>query len=593
MNNKSGGKQILLNGIKCTKAWWKESVVYQIYPSTFKDSNNDGWGDLNGISMKLDYLKDLGVDMIWICPIFKSPQVDMGYDVSDYYVVDEKYGSNEDLSELINKAHSLGIKVLLDLVVNHSSNMHKWFIESKSSRSNPYLDWYIWRDPRYNESGERMPPNNWGAFFGGSAWTYDDKRDQYYLNLFTPQQPDLNWENEALRNQVYDIMRFWLDKGVDGFRLDVINFISKNTKFPDAPILNPKNKYQIYGPGNFSMGPRLDEYLSEIGRIVDEYDGFTVGEFDQVSNPEEVLNAIQYDRHELSTFFNWEHMSLDRDGANGALSKRPSQWKLTELKSIFNKWQKGMQENDGWNSLYLENHDNGRSISRFADDSDEYRDFSSKLLATLISFKCGTLFIYQGQEIGMRNYPKSWGIENYKDLETLNYWKEACTKGEEAKKIAFGEIQKKSRDHPRTPFPWKNESPYAGFSEVEPWKKVLPDYPKYNSDTEVKDPLSVFNYWKKILKLKKNYCDLFTYGLYEIVDFPNEEVYAYTRTFENEKALIVCSFSKEEIAWCCPIEVSKSTIILSNYEEYNASIISSPIIKLKPYAAIVLHWVSC
>ncbi|QGI87407.1 hypothetical protein CEK25_002363 [Fusarium fujikuroi] len=476
-----------------SEAWWKEASVYQIYPSSFKDSNGDGIGDIPGVIEKLDYFKNLGVDIVWLCPVYPSPQVDMGYDVADYCDIDPQYGTMADVERLIEGLHSRDLKLLMDLVVNHTSDKHKWFQESKSSKDSPYRDWYIWRKPRYDENGERQPPNNWLSYFGGtysqtgtsfpvvnmrfstgSAWEYDSASDEYYLHLFAKEQPDLNWEHAPVREAVHDIIRFWLGKGVDGFRMDVINFISKQDGLPDATVKIPGAKYQ-WGDEHYACGPRLHEYLQDIGKILKEYNAFSVGEMPAVQDPKEVIKSVGESRGELNMIFNFEIVDMDH-GDGGKFS--PRKWEMQDLKRIVNKWQTFMYKNKGWNALYLENHDQARTVSRWASDKPAYRALSAKMLSTFLCFQSGTVFVYQGQELGMANMPADWEMTEHRDLETLNHWEELKqTPGSDAAvlDIARKEYQLKSRDHARTPVQW-DSSTNAGFSTATPWIRVNDDY---------------------------------------------------------------------------------------------------------------------
>jgi glycosidase len=417
------------------RAWWKESSVYQIWPASFKDSNDDGIGDIPGIISKLDYIRDLGVDIVWLCPSYKSPQVDMGYDIADYYSIADEYGTVADVETLIKGCHDRGMKLLMDLVVNHTSDQHEWFKKSRSSKDSEFRDWYVWKPPRIDEHGNRQPPNNWVSHFQGrvhpmtiemvanlatgSAWEYDEPTGEYYLHLYAVEQPDLNWENPAVRKAVHDIVRFWLDKGANGFRMDVINFISKDQAFPDAPVQDKDTPWQ-WGDKYYANGPRLHEYLQEIGKILKEYDTFSVGEMPFVKDTAEVLKAVRHDRNEINMIFNFEHVDIDH-GPHGNKFK-PGSWKLTDLKSFFERWQAFMYNNGGWNALYWENHDQPRSIDRYVNAPQALRPAAGKMLATVLVLHAGSPFIYQGQEIGMGNVPIEWGMEEYKDIDCLNHW---------------------------------------------------------------------------------------------------------------------------------------------------------------------------
>lgn len=403
--------------------WWKEAVVYQIYPASFLDSNGDGWGDVKGITSKLDYLKDLGIDVIWLSPIYKSPQADMGYDIADYEDIDPSYGTLADVDNLIHETKKRGMKLVMDLVVNHTSEEHAWFLDSRSSKESKKRDWYIWKPAKYDADGNRQPPNNWAQILGeaNSAWTWDEKTQEYYLSLFTPEQPDLNWENPDVREAVHNILRFWLDRGVSGFRMDVINLISKVQTFPDAPISVKDAKYQ---PGDkyFANGPRLHEWLKELRRdVLSKYDTLTVGEMPFVRDEDEVIKVVGSESGELNMIFNFDLVDIDNVPGDFKYTLHP--WDARDLKKIVNRLQRLMLERDGWNTLYVENHDQPRSISRYTDDSDEWRSYGAKLLCLMQTTLAGTLYVYQGEEIGMRNIPKEWGPEEYKDIESINFFK--------------------------------------------------------------------------------------------------------------------------------------------------------------------------
>jgi len=547
------------------RAWWKESSVYQIYPSSFKDSNGDGLGDIPGITSKLDYIKALGVDIVWVCPIYKSPQVDMGYDISDYRDIHAPYGTLKDVDELIDECHKRGLKFVMDLVVNHTSDQHKWFQGAQSSKDSPYRDYYMWKKPKYDAQGKRQPPNNWGACWGGSAWEYDEPSDEYYLHLFAPEQPDLNWENPKVRAEVHDIMRFWLDKGVDGFRMDVINFISKVPGLPDAEITRPDTEFQP-GIKYFACGPRLHEYLLDLGKILKEYNAFSVGEMPGVEDPKDILDAVGYDRGELNMIFHFEIVDMDI-GEKGKFS--PRKWEMSTLKSIVNKWQHFMIENDGWNALYLENHDQSRTVSRWGSDLPEYRVVSAKMFATFLALQSGTVFVYQGQELGMINVPLERDISEYRDLETLNAWRDMMAEfpdDEELHKITKREINLKSRDNARTPMQWSDE-PHAGFSITTPWQRENESYTSINAAAQVGVSNSVFEYWAAILRLRKKHKDIFIYGSFQMLDMEHNDVFAYTRTFEKETVVVIANFREENVQWKLPqgMKLVKEGVLVSSY----------------------------
>ncbi|TWU78414.1 hypothetical protein ED733_008801 [Metarhizium rileyi] len=525
------------------RAWWKEGSVYQVYPASFQDSTGSGVGDLKGIISRVDYLKSLGVDIVWLSPIFKSPQHDMGYDVSDYRVIDPSYGNITDVDVLRDALHERGMKLVLDLVMNHTSDEHAWFKESRKSKDNPYRDWYIWKPPKYDDKGNRCPPNNWQSHFQGSAWEYDGTTDEYYLRLFCREQPDLNWENPAVRQAAHDVMRFWLDRGADGFRIDVINFISKDQSFPDS------KQTVLRGTEHYACGPRLHEYLKELGAILKERDAFSVGEMPCVHDEQELVKAVAADRGELNMIFHFELMDIDH-GANGKFS--PSTWTLSTLKAKVNKWQRFMYDNNGWNALYLENHDQPRAVSRFAHDAPEHRAASAKLIAVFLAFQAGTPFIYQGQEIGMTNVPAAWEMDQYKDVDCLNHWEVYKDSADESTKTLLRkEYQRKSRDNARTPMQW-DDSPHAGFTTASssPWMRVNENYKHINAAAQVEDPESVFHLYRRALETRREHKDIFVYGDFELVDEDHDKVFAYKRTAGNgDAALIVCNFSKDTVMW--------------------------------------------
>ncbi|KAJ9138376.1 Alpha-glucosidase [Pleurostoma richardsiae] len=573
------------NGISQIKrSWWKEASVYQIYPSSFKDSNEDGVGDIPGVIEKLDYLKQLGVEVVWVSPIYKSPNVDMGYDVADYRAIDPKYGTMEDVERLIRGLHSRGLKFLMDLVVNHTSDQHQWFQQSRSSPGNKYRDWYIWKKPKYDKRGIRQPPNNWVSYFGGSAWEYDSASDEYYLHLFAKEQPDLNWEHPPVREAVHDIIRFWLDKGVDGFRMDVINFISKAPGLPDAKITNPSAKYQD-GAEHYACGPRLHEFLQDIGRILKEYDAFSVGEMPSVSDPVEVLKSVGENRGELNMIFNFNIVDMDH-GIHGKFS--PRTWAMSDLKAIVSKWQTFMYENRGWNALYLENHDQSRSVSRWGSDKLQFRTYAAKMFATFLGFQSGTVFIYQGQELGMRNIPEDWDISEYRDLETLNDWEElkqnqATT--EEDLRIAKKQYQLKSRDNARTPVQWSSSS-NGGFSTGTPWIRVNDDFKTCNAAAQVGVAGSVFEYWRQTLNLRRKLWEVLIYGDFKLLDQGNDDVFAYSRSSRDRTAVVVCNFRETPVTWSLPssLNLDSAKILQSNYSHLELKAGSFP---LRPFEAFV------
>ncbi|WP_407271171.1 glycoside hydrolase family 13 protein [Radiobacillus sp. PE A8.2] len=552
------------------KKWWKESVVYQVYPRSFKDSNGDGIGDLKGITSKLDYLQNLGVDVIWLSPVYKSPNDDNGYDISDYQAVMDDFGTMEDLEELLEGLHQREMKLMMDLVVNHSSDEHNWFVESRKSKDNPYRDYYIWR-----KGNDNQEPNNWTSFFGGSAWQYDKATDEYFLHLFSKKQPDLNWENPKLRQEVYDMMKWWLDKGVDGFRMDVINLISKADGLPSAP----GGKRYDWGGDFFMNGPRVHEYLQEMNReVLSKYDMMTVGESPGAST-EDAKKYANYDDTELNMIFTFEHMDID-SGPGGKWDVKP--WKLADLKEVMTKWQKEL-EGEGWNSLYLNNHDQPRMVSRFGNDK-EYHDQSAKMLGTFLHMMQGTPYIYQGEELGMTNVQFE-SIEEYNDIEIQNMYREKVIEGGDDHQKVMEAIYVKGRDNARTPVQW-DDSKNAGFTTGTPWLKVNPNYKTINAKEAVENEDSIFHYYKKLIQLRKEH-DIIVYGNYDLLLADDEKIYAYTRTLGDERLLVICNFTAETVDFVTPehINYDSAQLLIGNYEHQDKKDVSS--IKLKPYEARV------
>ncbi|KAF3923837.1 Alpha-glucosidase [Orbilia brochopaga] len=529
------------------RTWWKEVSVYQIYPASFKDSNGDGLGDIPGIISKVDYMKKLGVDVVWLCPVYKSPQIDMGYDISDYRDIDPQYGTLADVQQLIEELHKRDMKLVMDLVVNHSSSEHEWFKQSKSSKSSPYRNWYHWH-PGKIVNGKRVPPNNWFSAFGGSVWEWDEATQEYYLHIFAKEQPDLNWENPEVVEAVHDIMRFWLDRGVDGFRMDVINFISKAVGYPDGEITNPDAELQN-GCAHFTDGPRLHEFLKGLGAILKKYNAFSVGEMPGIKDTSAILKSVAFEREELSMIFHFDLVDIDY-GALGKFSRKD--FSLSEFKAMTEKWQRFMYENNGWNAIYLENHDQPRTVSRFCSDAPEHRVPAAKMLATYLGFQAGTPYIYQGQELGMINVPKDWPMSEYKDIECVNHWKDVSARYKDPKILAEyrSQYHLKSRDNARTPMQWSN-SPHAGFTEpqVTPWMSTNPSYEFINAAAQTEDPESPFSFWKGILELRKKFVDLFVYGSFELLGTSTDdpEILAYVRTYKSESAIVLCNWSSKTV----------------------------------------------
>lgn len=551
------------------KKWWKESVVYQIYPRSFMDSNGDGIGDINGITSKLDYLKELGINVIWLSPVYQSPNDDNGYDISDYQAIMEEFGTMEDFDRMLQAAHERGIKIMMDLVVNHTSDEHAWFVESRKSKENPYRDYYIWREGKNGEA-----PNNWGSCFGGSAWEYDQATDMYFLHLFSKKQPDLNWDNEKVRKEVFDMMTWWLSKGVDGFRMDVISMISKVPELPDGT----KGEGALYGDFGPSVinGPHVHEYLQEMRRrVLSEFDTITVGETSGVTVEEAVKYAAD-DESELNMVFQFEQNDLD----NGEHSKwNLKKIHLPDLKEILAKWQTRL-EGKAWNSLYWNNHDQPRIVSRLGNDK-EYREVSAKMLATCLHMMKGTPYIYQGEELGMTNVPFA-SLEEFRDIESINAYHEYTENGIIGEEDMLKFLCYKSRDNARTPMQWDN-SANAGFSEARPWIKVNPNYTEINAQEQLNRNDSVFHYYQKLIALRKQK-EIIVYGNFELLLPEDEDIFMYTRVLEKEKLLVICNFSKNERVVKLPDGFEAGDILITNYE--NPEI--SDELKLRPYEAVVI-----
>lgn len=553
------------------KRWWKESVVYQIYPRSFCDSNGDGIGDLNGITGKLDYLKELGIDVIWLSPVYKSPNDDNGYDISDYQAIMDEFGTMEDFNRMLATAHEKGIKIMMDLVVNHTSDEHKWFIESRKSTDNPYRDYYIWRPAK--EDGSL--PNNWGSCFSGPAWEYDKTTDMYFLHLFSKKQPDLNWDNPAVRQDVFDMMNWWLKKGVDGFRMDVISLISKEPGLPDKePGINGYATFNVS-----ANGPHVHEYLQEMRqKALNNADTITVGECSGVTL-EEAKKYARSDEKELNMVFQFEHMDVDSDEKAGKWTTRKMD--LRNLKKILTRWQKGLQD-IAWNSLYWENHDQPRSVSRFGNDSDEYREISAKMLATCIHMMQGTPYVYQGEELGMTNCPFNT-LDNFRDLESINAFHELTEQGKMTEEDMMAAIGYKGRDNARTPMQW-DDSAYAGFSTANPWIMVNPNYTKINAKDQVNREDSVFKYYQKLIKLRHE-SELIVYGTYDLILDDDKDIYAYIRTLGDEKLIVYCNFSENTREVELPEEFTNGKVLISNYIDAKVK----HKITLRPYEAIVIQ----
>lgn len=555
------------------KHWWQEAVVYQIYPRSFQDTNNDGIGDLRGVIQHLDYIKNLGVDVIWLNPIYSSPNDDNGYDIADYRKIMQDFGTMDDFNQLLISAHKKGLKIMMDLVVNHTSDEHHWFMESRKNKDNKYRDYYFWRDPR-----EGKEPNNWKSNFSGSAWQYDKSTDQYYMHLFSKKQPDLNWDNSEVRQEVYDLMKFWLDKGVDGFRMDVINLISKKPGLPDDP--NASQGAVEDAMSWVANGPKVHDYLKEMNRkVLSKYDVMTVGETPAAST-QDAIKYTGFNRQELEMVFQFEHMGLDWS-KNGLGKWSTNKVSLTALKEVMSRWQNDL-DGKAWNSLYWNNHDQPRVVSRFGNDSKEYRVRSAKMLGLLLHFMQGTPYIYQGEEIGMTNV-KFEDIHEYKDLETLNAYNEIV---KENKQISAGDMMRyihhSSRDNARTPMQW-NQNVNAGFSTVDPWIKVNPSYKLINVEKDLKDPNSIYSFYKKMNELRHKY-SVIVYGDYELLDPEDEKVFAYKRSLDGQSLLIVANFTSEELTRSYnEYGDMAGKLLLSNYSDDKKT-------KLRPYEAKVYYY---
>lgn len=534
------------------RTWWKESVVYQIYPRSFCDSNGDGIGDLKGIQSKLDYLKELGINVIWMSPVYKSPNDDNGYDISDYQDIMTEFGTMADFDELLAAAHERGIRIVMDLVVNHTSDEHPWFIESRSSKENPKRDYYIWRD-----AVDGHEPNNWGSSFSGSAWEWDEKTQMYYLHCFSKKQPDLNWENPKVRDDVFAMMDWWCRKGIDGFRMDVISMISKKDGLPDVPTDGGLYGNCMYGTCN---GPHVHEYLQEMNqRVLSKYDLMTVGECAGVTI-EEAKKYANAEGTELNMVFQFEHTSLD-SGTMDKWCKKPIP--LQELKANLSKWENEL-EGKAWNSLYFCNHDQPRIVSRLGDDS----PLSAKCIATVLHMMQGTPYVYQGEELGMTNCPFG-SIENYRDLESINAYHELTEAGLRQPEELLECIAYKSRDNARTPMQW-NSSKNGGFTEGTPWIMVNPNYKEINAEQEMADPDSVFHYYQHLIALRRSssWSDIIVYGHYELLAPENPQVFAYTREYKGRKLLVICNLSSEKVSFEIPDSVSwtQADRLIGNYK---------------------------
>ncbi|RIP34270.1 alpha-glucosidase [Staphylococcus gallinarum] len=546
------------------KNWWKEAVAYQVYPRSFNDSNNDGIGDLQGIIAKLDYLKDLGIDIIWLSPMYKSPNDDNGYDISDYHEIMDEFGTMADFDELLAAIHKRGMKLILDLVVNHTSDEHPWFIESKSNKSNPKRDWYIWKDGKPDGS----EPNNWESIFNGSAWEYDPTTQQYYFHLFSKKQPDLNWENDEVRDAVFNMMNWWFDKGIDGFRVDAITHIKKSFEVGDLTLPVEKN----YAPAfDVAMNqPGIQTWLEEMKvQSLNKYDIMTVGEANGVS-PDDAEQWVGESDGKFNMIFQFEHLGLWNTG--------DVKFDVAEYKKVLSNWQYKL-ENVGWNALFIENHDQPRRVSTWGDDK-QYWYESATSHAIVYFLQQGTPFIYQGQEIGMTNYPFD-SIETFNDIAVVNEYNIVKSKGGDVEELLY-KHKMENRDNSRTPMQW-DDSIHGGFSKHTPWFPVNPNYTKINVAQQQHDNDSILNFYKRLIQLKKS-DDLFTYGQFRLVDVDNPNVFAYSRTYSNKKVIVIANLTEQQSSVTLTSDVAEWSVLLHNYKDQNLNFN-----QLRPYEACVIE----
>jgi len=554
------------------RPWWKDGVVYQIYPASFKDSNGDGIGDLNGIISELDYIRSIGVDIIWVCPMYDSPQVDMGYDIRDYERVYAPYGTVQDMERLIAETHVRGMRIILDLVINHTSDQHQWFLESRSSKNNPKRDWYIWRPARC-VNGERKAPNNWASNFTGSVWEWDEHTQEYYLHLFCPEQPDLNWENPEARQAIYkSAMEFWLQRGVDGFRIDTVNMYSKGEML-DAPITDEGAEWQFAGY-QYCNGPRMAEFLSEMNELLERYDAMTVGECPNTPDMQRVLEYVSAKEKQLNMVFQFDVVDVGQGPYK--FQTTPRNWSLPQFKRAIARTQDLIRPpSDGWATVFLENHDQSRSITRFTSDLPQHRIPGGKMLALMMCTLSGTLFLYQGQEIGMINFPKTWPMSEYKDVDSSNYYKmvERRTGGDpQALEAAHASLQHLARDHSRVPMSWSTAR-WNGFSptdaDAEPWMRPLDDAHACNVEQQCRDTGSVLAFWKRMLTIRRAHGDLLVHGQYDDLDVESGEVFVFSKTWEGRKAVCVCNFTeaKRDLEFPEAVRGERMELLVSSVEE--------------------------
>ncbi|MDO5408641.1 MAG: alpha-glucosidase [Eubacteriales bacterium] len=556
------------------RAWWKESVVYQIYPRSFQDSNGDGIGDLNGIRQRLDYLKELGVDVIWLSPVYQSPNDDNGYDISDYQAIMGEFGTMEDFDGLLAEIHERGMRLVMDLVVNHTSDEHPWFVESRSSRDNPYRDYYIWREP----AEQNAAPNNWASRFRGSAWEYDPATGMYYLHIYSRKQPDLNWENPKMREDIYRMMRWWGDKGIDGFRMDVISMLSKDQRYPDG-VCRDGNPYGD-GLPYYGNGPRIHEFLKEMNReVLSRYDWMTVGEGVGVG-AKEALQYAGYDSDELNMMFHFEHVELN-PGPYGKWNDNRAD--LRELKAVLSRWQTEL-EGKAWNSLFWDNHDYPRSVSRFGNDSPRYRELSAKMLAVCLYMMKGTPYIYQGQEIGMTNCGFR-DLKDYRDIEIARVYEEMVGGGLVSHDEMMRYINHTGRDNARTPMQW-DDTPHGGFTTGTPWIRENPNYVDINVKEQMGRKDSVYTFYRELIALRRE-SDLIQYGTYHLLLPEDENLFVYRRELDGEKLLTVCNFTDREQTFTWQEGWgTEGQVLIANYADNRKPTHGT----LRPYEAIVWKW---
>lgn len=556
------------------RKWWKEAIVYQIYTRSFYDSNGDGIGDLKGVIHKLDYLKYLGIDVIWLCPVYDSPNDDNGYDISDYYGVMKEFGTLEDLEALFYEVHKRDMKIIMDLVVNHTSDEHKWFVEARADINSSKRDYYIWR-----KAEEGCEPNNWKSYFGGSVWEYDEATDEYYLHLFSRKQPDLNWLNPEVRDEIFKMMRWWLNKGIDGFRMDVINLLKKPEGLVNSDRAAATGDKYVFDEDLYANQPGIHEILQEMNeKVLSRYDCMTVGETVNVTVDSGLLYT-QESRNELNMIFQFELMGIDT-GKGGKWDV--IDWKVRDFTKILSKWQKELH-GKGWNSLFLNNHDNPRAVSRFGDDG-VYREKCAKMLATITHTLEGTPYIYQGEEIGMTNV-EFQSIEDYRDIETLNFYKEMVFEQKQDEKKVMELIYRRGRDNARTPMQWNNGE-NAGFSSGIPWIRINPNHQYINVENDVQDENSIFNYYRKIIKLRKEN-PVLIYGEYIPLLEDSNSIISYVRKLEDDCALIIMNFSRQSSQFDMKVvpEYKKARLLLSNYSSFDVTITEDLV--LMPYEARV------